>query len=555
MIHACKVLCPGLLLLIALLPAAACGRPPLEIPEEVLDRIELDYPSVLGYVRCSADTITGAAPLSGAWDLLKESGQGMGRPIGLLETDPLNLLIPFMDLLAPRCRPDSHIIMILIDPGVYGGAVALHFDHSETGAFEAALERDARFERLAGSDPPEFKWIKERNFHERLAGLLNALGVLGSMEEFKGFDRIIVEETARGTLVMPSFDVRGDFKHFLEDTDHLSPYGDAGLVVNVELLRLAQAYSEVIEGWNRSYHKMLTRMEQVLGDRLPDFASLIRIARILPTMTLEWLKALKGFRYLSKSPERGGPELKVLASEGRFLADFLSALKEDELDMAGLLPMGAAFQCNIDPSALAGLLKRSFEFIADETDLDAPEMAKSVQQAVMAMARDKGKYLAGFGYTPSGAYLTLFTALEEEGPAQVAPLEPLLQALFPDKEFPQRTFANRSGRRIDIPLGGNYLPRLPDLAVETAVSGAMRLTAFQIGSGGEAGDLAQRLLRLARTGAPRVPGLPDRAPLAARIALLGPLATFLPGIEKAVPQEIIGFGFVEGCTLIVQFQP
>ncbi|MHC4942769.1 MAG: hypothetical protein ACYTG7_07085 [Planctomycetota bacterium] len=558
--NASKVLSSTILVLAILLPTAACGRRSLERPEEVLSRIELDYPSVLGYVRFSADTLSGVRPLSEAWDLMKkEAGSGLHNRFGFIQADPMNLLFPFMDLIAPLCRPGSHITVILIDPGVYGGAVALHFDHSEAGAFLDALDRDARFERLKGAEPPEFKWKKERDFHERLAGLLNALGVLGSFEEFKGFDRIVVDETARGTLVMPSFDVRGDFKQFLQDTDYLSPFGDAGIVVNVELLRLAQAYSEVIEGWHRSYHKLLTRLEQMLGEKLPTYAAVIRVARFMPTMTLEWLKALKGIRYVSKMPESNKPELQLLTTDGRFMADLLSCLQEDELDMVGLLPMGAAFQYNIDPSALAGLLKRGFDFFADESDLDSPEMAKDVQSAMMAMARDKGQYLAGFGYTPGGVYLALFSALEGEGSdgdagEPAAPLESLLHALLPDMDFPVKTLEGGGGWRIEIPLGANVWPVLPELAVETAMSGTMRVTAFQIGSGFEPGDLTQRLLRLSHTGAPRVQNLPERAVMALRIALLGPLASFVPGIEKAFPQEIIGYGFVEGCTLSVQFQ-
>ena len=136
----------------------------------------------------------------------------------------------------------------------------------------------------------------------------------------------------------------------------------------------------------------------------------------------------------------------------------------------------------------------------------------------------------------------------------VSKVEIALKALFPETDFPAETLPGyKGGRRIENPWPLPDRVPLPIPAVETACLSGLEITTLQFGSGQAKGVLTGKLSRLARMGMGTIQTMPARAALAIRVSIPALIRSFIPGIEKIVPHEIIGSGSVEHNRLTFRF--
>jgi hypothetical protein len=498
------------LLAAAVLLLAACEAKNLSRPEEILDRIELDFPSILGYARVSMDAMS---------RLDKETGS--------IPLDP-RLFTPFSNDISKLCKPGGYLRIAWIDPQIFGGSVALHFDSGEE-SLVAFLEKDPRFERLPGSEPPEFMLKEKFDPIDQVLYMARMAGVEAPLEGLKPFDRIIVDETPSGTFVLPSHDVRGDFVRFLEDTDYLAPWGDASLVVNIEVIRFARAHAEMIRQWRSVFAEVMARAEGHLEGGL-----LVEIGKSLPQVLLDWTKAFEGLRFTSKHPVSGKRELAIQAVEGSFLAEGFASMREDVPDLAGLVPEGLALQANFDPGRLAPLLKRAVDYYHDVV-VEAATATDTVSY-LRGMAHDEGRYLAGVSLTLDGPHLVFMNALDGEAAGDT-----FLDLIFSGHSFET---VGKEIERCDL----ETMKFLPELAFERGAAPDLRVTTIQYKGGAEPGALTRKYLRLAGMGAGPLRGMTVKGACYIKFSLPP-----LPGIEKLLPRAIMGYGLVEGDRLTIRF--
>lgn len=520
----------------------ACGGERLSHPEEILERVNLEFPSVLGYVRVSVEKCgffqQGAAAL----------------PLPGLFRFPMSL----MEHVMPLCKEGGHINMILLDAKVFGGPAALHFESTEPGGLAKALTKDDTFDRVPESDPPEFYWTQKAGIKEKLGGVLGTLGY--DVPGQKPFSvRVIVEETSHGTLVIPSRDLRSDFLNFLKATDHLKPWGDTSLVVNLETLRLAFAYKQDIRSWFKSVKEILTRFEFALEDQRALRAAFNRMMLYGPEAFLKTVEAVEGVRFTSRGPKSGLPEVIVCPSEDGYLAELLSALRQEAPDLLGLMPQGLVVQWNADPFQAAGCAVKGMTFYGETAEIASSELEGSARNILSSLAGDEGRYVWGLTGNEGSVALVFISAREIEAvPAPACAAAVLLGLIFTEEAV------ENLGGGVDGALqrfrcsfgraGGSYPSALH---LETGTSAGVRVTTLGFGSKYEPGGLANKLLRLARMGAGKVgtAGLPSRAHLFLKLSLSSLISPFLPISEALMPGEILAYGDVEEEKLVIRFLP
>lgn len=520
----------------------ACGGDRLSHPEEILERVNLEFTSVLGYVRVSAEKC----------GFFQQGAAALPLP-GLLRF-PMSL----MEHVVPLCKEGGYINMVLLDAKVFGGPAALHFESTKPGGLAEALTIDEMFDRVPESDPPEFRWTQKAGIREKLGGMLGTLGYdVPGQKPFSA--RVIVEETPRGTLVMPSRDLRSDFLTFLKATDNLKPWGDTTLVVNLETLRLAFAYKQDIRSWFKSVKEILTRFDYALEDQRALRAAFNRMLLYGPEAFLKTVEAVEGIRFTSRGPKSGLPEFVVCPSEGGYLARLLSMLRQEAPDLLGLMPQGLAMQWNADPSRAAGCAVEGVTFYGEVAKIASSELEGSARNLIPSLAGDEGRYVWGLTGDEGSAALVFISAREAEAvPAPACAAAVLLGLIFTEEAV------ESLGRGVDGALeryrcsfgrGGESYPSA--LHLETGTSAGVRVTTLGYGSKYEPGGLAKKLLRLARMGAGKIgmAGLPPRAHLFLKLSLSSLISPFLPGAEALIPGEILAYGEVEEEKLVIRFLP
>ena len=527
-------------------------------PEEILDSVKISDPSVLGYVRADAgglqllvgflENFLESDPFRQARDLEERLGGVPGANL-LFSSLPVDM----MRKVAPLTEPGSHMTVVLLDPGIFGGGAALHFVPERGKSLVAVLEAAENYQRV-GDSPPEFRLMRARH---PFRVFLQALKQIDIDLEIPGDDydlRFIVEESDEGVLVVPSYDARRDVVAFLRSTDFLSPWGDAGLVIDLDMERLAMAYADLIRSLDLSIRKIAAKLDAAADPKVPLSAG--RILRFWSATVLGFLGGLDGVRYVSRLPGTGAAELRVLAVEGGSVDRFLGAMREDGPAMLGLMPGGFALEINTDPEAFAALIPAARDFYAEMLQMDRAALDPVTDACVQALEFSAGRHLWGVNASREAA-LGAWVAVLEEG-AETAVLE-------------ERAFATSSsiarlrGREIDrasdrergAPMRFDVFPGL--LTVEGGARGNKWVTTFLYDPGKTSGEnrsaekWSKQLFGLARMGAPPPAGLPRKAHLFVNFRLMPLGDAALRALGMFMSLGFSGYGQVDGNELIVTF--
>jgi len=528
-------------------------------PDEVLHRVLLDYPSVLGYARVSADRLTALLRMvESAKALLPEEAAFMSDNFGgkKEETD-----YSFVEQAVSICREGSHVILVFLDPTVFGGPLAFFFEPTSGESLVRILEADEAFERVPGSDPPEFSMVRKEGIEDRIMGLLGIIGFEPGGIGASGPIRIVVEEIAEGTLVIPSYDVRRDFSRFLRETSFLSAWGDTGLVINIEVHRLTRAYAEDARRWRRNFSKALIQASKMIPGPPALKTAMLRTARYLPELTVEALTAVEGIRYVSETPWGNGPELCLVAYEDGCLIDVISSLEKTKPDMLGFVPQGLAIQWSSDPHEWVKYVGESIAFYSDTAQLDQETARKNTHGIVSAMSGDTGRYLWGAAFeSGEGFSLVSVSALPEDerepdmsrDDAWPDLVEPMFDLVFTGEQM-ECSGAGDGIRRYEYIPDASYEAFLTFPPIETVRGRAHRITTMRFSTSGKPGGFTKKLARLEKMGAGKALGFPGEAEIFLKFSMLSLSTLFLPGIENIFPTRIMAYGAVEENRLVFRF--
>ncbi len=537
----------------------ACGGEEVRTaPEEILSTVKISDPSVLGYVRADAgglqfligflEKFLEGDPSSQARALEERYGGVPGANL-LLSSLPVDMMRKVVLL----TEPGSHVTAVLLDPGIFGGGAALHFVPVRGKSLVATLDAAETYQRVSDG-PPEFRLMRERHPFKIF---LQALKQIDIDLEIPGDDydlRFVVEESEEGVLVVPSFDARRDVIAFLRSTDYLSPWGEAGLVIDLDIERLSIAYADLIRSLDLSIRKIAAKLDASADPRVPLSAG--RILRFWSATILGFLSGLDGVRYTSRDPGTGAAELRVLAVEDGSVDRILRVLREDGPAMIGMMPGGLAVQINSDPDALSALIPRARDFYSEMLQMEAGELDPLTDACVGSLEFSAGRHLLGMNASQEaivGACVTVLdegcanTVLKERAFAVWSQLARLFgRGLETDPDGQRETIT-----RFDVFPG--------TLTIDGGSAGNKWVTTFLCGLGGEsegkgsAENLTKRLFGLARIGVPPPAGLPRKAHLFVSFKLmpLGNAALQAMGMFMSI--GFSGYGQVRGRELIVAF--
>jgi hypothetical protein len=355
---------------------------------------------------------------------------------------------------------------------------------------------------------------------------------------------------------MPSYDLRRDFQFFLGDTDYLEPWGDASLVINLEVHRFARAYSEGARELGRILRDLLQRARALLDEAHPFGVALDRLAAYMPEFLYEVLLAVEGLRFVSCAQESGRPELCLEAAPEEGLDAIMHCLREDEPDLIDRFPIGLAIQWNASPEALSTCLKGGISFYGDTVDLDDDLVEQVSNRVLEASADHAGRYLCGLTRREGALVGVVAAAHESETPlSEPAGIEPIGDLVLPSQALRITPSSETGLRCIESTWEGQARIPLPVLRMETGSAAHVRLTTIQAGFKPTEHEYTQALLHLAGEHAAPVPGFPDRAVLFVRCSLLSFIDLPFPGIEKVMSTGIMAYGAVEGNRLVIRLAP
>lgn len=525
-----------------------CGEMESLTPEQRLERIEMGFPSVLGYVRIQPEV---AGALLSLEDMLRLPNLNSMNPTMSVG----DLVLPFMDRICLLCRPGTAIHMILVDPKIFGGLFALHFETEDKGKFVEFLEEDPHYKRIPNSDPPEFAWDEESGWMLRIAGMLDALGIRSPALGRAPFLRVIVQETERGTLVMPSHDLKWDFMSFLEGTNNLAHWGDAAFVMHIETGRLAKAFSKTLEEYKVSLSGLLDKAERMTGEQAKSFSAVFRAGQAIPSLLLDSTRCLAGYRFVSESPVTHAPELCLKAAEDCALERFFHCFRPDRLDLVDLVPEGSILQWNFDPDALAQFLNEEITSLAELLGMETRLVEENLPQIVDAASDEAGRYLVGLSPDKASSTLAFITGLKETAslnePKQTDTLhfwKPLADVAFANGELVRKP--HETDERIERTevITDNRITRF---SYESATVDNFRITTIPWFGGGD--DLTMKILKRIDSKAEMDDTECESADLLLRIDLSALSDILFPGIENMIPLTIMGKGTVEGNRMTIRF--
>jgi len=525
-------------------------------PGELIDQILLDYPSVLGYIRVNADSLKPfIGRTSGIGVSLEKGPELMAvKRIISLAAFPLHLI----ERIVPLCKEGTYISVILLDERAFGGPAAIHFEPADKGKLVDILRDDKKFESVMNSDPPEFQWVKEDSFESRAMAALKVFGYgFSGLMDFNGC--ILVENIDKGTLILPSYDVKMDFVNFLEDTNYLKAWGDVSLVINIEILRLAYAYGNEIREWNRSFKETLTRLSDMIKGKGKVMVK--RLVRYLPESVSEIFFALEGFRFVSAHPITGNAELTMIPSNDGVLSHIMPCLRKDEPDVGGLMTNGIGIQMNTDPTKLVKCLKKWAGHYAAISELDPQETLNDISPILYSMSADEGKYLFGATLDAEGPVLVFLKTLDEDaavalkgGNEDDSFLTRLLDVVLPAEFFVKKVNRSEEGmQNINCSLQDYTGKFTPNLNFVTCKSSNFMAATTRIGSD-KPDNFVSKLLRLAKIGGGKLrsSGLPATAEFYFKASLPSAGGIF-SGVSSFVLGGITGFGIIENDKLVIRF--
>jgi len=532
-------------------------------PAEILETVAIPDPSILGYVRADAGGVQTLVRLAGG---LRERLREVPGASYFVDSLPIDM-ITRTALLA---REGSYMTVVLLDPETFGGGAALHYVPRTRGSLVDALDADPLYTRLSDS-PPEFRMIREQDAGREIIRAIESMGALRQMGielDLPGGDhplRFCVEESDRGVMVVPSYDARRDVQAFLESTDYLSPWENAGFVIDLDIGRLTIAYVDLLRSLDRSIREIAARLDAAAGKKVP--LSDGRILRFWSTTILGLLGGADALRFTSRLPGSDGAELRVLASENGSLDSLMRSLREtgpekEVMDRTGVIPGGLILQLNADPSALAGLYPGLMDFYSKMLDMERQALEPLEKACMRSFDLDSGRYLLATGARSQSGWAACLSALNGEADPE---------AIGERSRDVWTALATLRGRELvaaEPPAESGItsyevVPKI--LYVETGADESYHLTMSHFGMPGFLGgdrssdegerpeEFTNKILRQAGIGAPPARGLPRRAHLFMRLSMLPMSEGVFPAMGMLLSLDVRGYGRVEGRELFVRF--
>ncbi len=535
--------------LCVLLFCAGCSeRAVRSAPGEILKTVTIPDPSILGYVRVDAAGINALLQLVDSFRSVTEEMPGSSF---LTQSLPIAMI----SRVASLAELGSHMTVLFLDPGTFGGGAALHFVAQHRGSLVELLDADPLYERL-GDSPPEFRMVRDRDVGtEMLAALKRA----GFNIEIPGGEfnlRFLVEESGeKGVLVLPSYDARRDVKAFLESTDYLSPWEEALFVIDLDLSRLGLAYADLLRSIDTSIRKIAALQDAGADSSAPLTPG--RILRFCSVTMFGFLGGLEGVRFASSRPGSEGAELRLKAVEDSGLDRILHCFRERGPSMTGVIPGGLTLQFNADPVEIEGLLRDGKGFYSEMLDI-RPDLLEPVAGAcARSLSSNRGVLLYGAGFSGEGLWGAGLSQLKEGAGSD---------AVGAASRDVWDSLAGLLGREMEVDSFSSWgdfsrYDFLPfDVTIESGVAKGWSLsmirTTGEDESLGKPGDLTVKILRLAGIGVPAGRSLPSSAHFYTRYSVLPVSGGLLPAAGKMLlPLNISGHGYgvVRGSELVVTF--
>ncbi len=517
-------------------------------PGEILHTVEIPDPSILGYVR--ADEM-GLQAIASRLEGFREDTMGLPGASLLVASLPFDML----SKVASLTREGSQITVVLLDPETFGGAAALHFVPDRPGSLVKLLDADPVYKR-AGESPAEYRLVREIDPAREILKLLSSAGIDIDIPLSEGGVTFLVEDDCNGTLVLPSFDARRDVKAFLESTDYLGPWGDAGLVVDLDINRLSAAYAVTLRSLDRSIRTIAQELDAAADEKIPIPPG--RILVIWSVTVFSMLGGMDAVRYVSAMPGTGESELRILTAEGKCLDRVVQVLEAGGPDQTGAVPGLVSAQLKSDPEKMVRLFSEGASFYTSACGLKEGVLDPLVEAIVRSFAFDDGEYMLGGGVSGQEIWTALYSGVAEEIlPAELNGMQQKTWTAF------SRLFGAEGSSRL-LPsekLSGSYsvlccVQPKSGRVLESATFKGHRVTVLRNESGWEPGELPVRLLRRAGIGAPPRSGIPAEACFYVRFspkAVGGNLLAAAMPVTGIILPEIVGFGRREGRELVIRF--
>jgi len=334
--------------------------------------------------------------------------------------------------------------------------------------------------------------------------------------------------------------------------DYLRPWGDASIVINLEMLRIAYAYGNDLRSSNRSMRRMLSQFSGAFEENKELYEQGMKLARFLPDALGEALVAIKGIRFVSRHPHTGDSELLLLADEDGPFHSFLSSFRKDKNDMAGLMPNGLGIQCNFDPSKIAACIKEFAAYYESFFNLDPKKTSKVLAPILRTMAGDEGRYLLGGTLDQKDGVVIFAKAIETEGESKGtdAFISSLLSPLL-SKEEVENSQNNGISRSVWSLKGGrNYF--FPKVSVATCACLGYQISTVRAQNEKETDQFIDKLVRMCRVGGGKIrkQGIPEKSDLFFK-ASIGDL--LMSGMGALMVPAVSGYGKVEENRLLIKF--
>jgi hypothetical protein len=532
----CSVLCAG------------CSESSVRSsPGEILKTVTIPDPSILGYVRVDAAGISALLQLV---DSFRSDLDEMPGSSFLTRSLPIDMISRVASLAALG----SHMTVLFLDPGTFGGGAALHFVPERRGSLVELLDADPLYERL-GDSPPEFRMVRDRDVGTEILAVLRRAGFDIEIPGGEFNQRFLVEEDSeKGVLVLPSFDARRDVKAFLKSTDYLSPWADALFVIDLDVSRLGFAYADLLRSIDTSIRKIAAIHDAGAKTDAPLTPG--RILRFWSVTVFGCLGGLEGVRFASSRPGGVGAELRLKAVEGSGVDRVLQCLRERGPSMTGVIPGVFSLQLNGDPVEIGGLLRDAKDFYSENLDI-RPDLLEPVTEAcVRSFSSDRGTLLYGAGFFGDGLWGAGLSQLKEG-------VDPDVVGAASRDVWDGLAGLLGHEMKVDSFSGWGDFSRYDlfpfDVTIESGVAKAWSLSMIRTTGEdeplGKPGGLSVKILRLAGIGVPAGRSLPRSKHLYVRYSVIPASDGLFPTVGMLLPLNITGHGYgsVKGSELVVTF--
>lgn len=524
-----------------------------ESPAEILHSVKIPDPSVLGYVRADAAGVQNLANMIEQASFMFSFFPGM---MVFGDSLPLDMVMKSLTLTAE----DSHMILVLLDPEVFGAGAALHFIPKEDVSLVDLLDADPDYMRLSDS-PPEFKLLRERSTAQEIGRAMRSVGIdLALPDRGEYANRFIVEEGDRDILVLPSYDAHHDVRAFLESTDYLSPWGDAGLVVNLDIERLTVAYAELLLSLDRSIRAIAAKMDAAF-EQESDRKVVMTPGKLLMFGSVTALGGLGGMdavRYVSSHPETGEAEVRILAEEDDGLEQIIRALETDGPEMVGYVPGNLVMQFRLDPEQAVELVAVGKEFYEESLELEPDSLLPFAEACRRYLAMTSGRHLSSLGGADEEVWWANFAALdpgakESAVDAAVHDMWMELSALVGYETTVKELAGPGTARRYDVFSSG--LLMVDSIQSDCLQMAVMHRAAAGLSDDGRPAPIAAKLFRLVKSLGLAADHAPDEAEsnLFIKLSFVPQKDGIAPALGAFARIGIQGWGRMEGRELVIRF--